>query len=257
MVTTLNKDTWQSLCPAQPVVGHIFTSNRGMIRGEKSRRKHIQTRKSVRGFYKLLACICLSLLSACSQAEAKPCGDGVPRHSLHSYTNRTRSIAGHMGKYWFAVSRQYQFTEAVYKGFDIWRKEIYGNNPKVSAFNSELNHFAVMIRRNNFKPIESDADKESVNHFEHNQKTTPLDQRWMLIGFQYMGKVEQERNPGKEPIKGQCGSLIEGWDWYSSKYYGQLIDDKKRSGALATTLQPVRQIQSQASGTRCFFLKTT
>jgi hypothetical protein len=70
---------------------------------------------------KLLASAVLLLLNACSQAEVEPCGEGVPRHSLHAYTNRTCPIAGPMGAYRLAIPRQYQFAEVAYKGFDIWK----------------------------------------------------------------------------------------------------------------------------------------
>lgn len=134
-----------------------------------------------------------------------------------------------MGEFRLAIPRQYQFTEVAYKGFDIWKKETYGSNPKVPTLDSELNYFTIMVRRNNFKPIESEMDKEDVDRFEHNQKTTPLDQRWMWVNFQYVGKVGQERYPGKGPITGKYGSPIEDWDKYFGKdYYGRLLHDKKK-----------------------------
>jgi hypothetical protein len=175
-----------------------------------------------------MICIGLLWLSACSQAETEPCGEGVPRHSLHPYTNRTCPIAGRVGEFRLAIPRQYQFTEVAYKGFDIWKKETYSSNPKVPTLDSELDYFTVMVRRNNFKPIESYEDKKDVDRFEHNQKPTPLDQRWMWVNFQYSGKVGQERYPGKGPIRAQYGSPIENWDQYFAKSYGRLIHDKKK-----------------------------
>ncbi len=104
--------------------------------------------------FTLLALLGLAL-PACSGEKPEACGAGVPRHARHSYTKLTCPIAGRMGDIKLAIPKQYQFTEIGYKGFDLWRKETYQNIPPVPTLESELSYFTIMVRRNNFKPIET------------------------------------------------------------------------------------------------------
>lgn len=86
-------------------------------------------RRNVRwGAHLLWSLGMLVTISACSQPVEEPCGEGVPRHAKHPYTQSTCPIAGRMGEFMLAVARQYQFTEVAYKGFDVWKKETYANN---------------------------------------------------------------------------------------------------------------------------------
>lgn len=127
------------------------------------------------------------LVSACSKAE--PCGEGVPRHARHPYTEKTCPMAGRMGAFRLAVPLQYRFADVGYKGYDIWQPKTHRFNPALPTLDDELAYFTTLVRRNNFKPIESWADKADADAFAKDELSTPPARRWMWVTFQYEGRV--------------------------------------------------------------------
>ena len=180
---------------------------------------------------KLLACACLLWLSACTQAE-EPCGEGVPRQAPHPYTYQTCPIAGRMGEFKLAIPRQYQFMEVAYKGYDLWNAKTHHHNPKVPTLNSELDYFGIRVRRNNFRPIETHADILDQQKFSENERSTPLDQRWIWVSFRYQGKEGVALTPNSGPATAYFGSPLTDWDKYSAPTYGRLIHNQKKMWGL-------------------------
>ena len=183
----------------------------------------------------LILLVLLWGLSGCNKAEEE-CGVGVPTHPPHPYTHRTCPTAGRMGAFRLAIPMQYRFAEVAYKGFDLFNPQTHYLNPKHPTLESELARFAIMVRRNNFKPIESGQDERDVDEFQNHQKTTtPLEKRWIWVAFEYFGQVGAPREKGLPLVEGDYKgflSRLADYNAYDEKRYGRYTHEKQRAWGL-------------------------
>ena len=80
-----------------------------------------------------------------------------------------------------------------YKGVDIWNAESYKNRPKHPTLDTEIDNFAIRIRLNNFRPIESRKDVEDYDMLgKASGWKQPPENRWIYVGF----KTDEARAKG-------------------------------------------------------------
>jgi hypothetical protein len=89
-----------------------------------------------------------------------------------------------MGSAKLAIPPQVLLGPVAYRGVDIWKPDTYKNNPKHPTFDDPIDTFAIRIRQNTFKPIETAADlRDYRQSYEAVWELPPRDNRWIHVGF--------------------------------------------------------------------------
>lgn len=134
--------------------------------------------------YSLLSLLLLAVLRGSCAFAAESCAQGVPRHVPTSLTGDECPILGRMGDLKLAIPPEYLIGPLAYRGVDIWQPNTYKNTPLHPTLSSDIDTFAIRIRQNNFKPIESPDDALAFRQsYESVRQMPPPDNRWIIIGF--------------------------------------------------------------------------
>ncbi|MDE1998300.1 MAG: hypothetical protein KGI52_05165 [Burkholderiales bacterium] len=100
------------------------------------------------------------------------------------YGKKTCSIVGHIGNVKLAIPQNYILGPVAYKGVDIWNAESYKKRPKHPTLDTEIDNFAIKIRLNNFRPIESRKDAEDYDKLGSAAAASqPPENRWIYVEF--------------------------------------------------------------------------
>lgn len=111
------------------------------------------------------------------------CAPGAPRHAPHVFTGEVCPQVGSMGGVKLAIPTHYLMGPVTYKGVDVWNAKSYTNSPKHPTFENEFDNFAIKIRLNNFKPIETQKDWDDFDKKDHTIKIQPPENRWVNVSF--------------------------------------------------------------------------
>jgi hypothetical protein len=121
------------------------------------------------------------------RVQVKPeswCVPGAPRHAPHAITGETCPVVGNMGGVKLANPQHYLLGPKACKGVDIWDAKSWENRPKNPTFENEFDYFAIKIRLNNFKPIETRKDWEDFVKKDKTLAIQDFESRWIYVGFE-------------------------------------------------------------------------
>lgn len=149
-----------------------------------------------------LTCFLLSLLVWQDQVTAQEISTCPVALVDHPIIGKTCPRVGRMGNVKLAVPWHYILGPVTYKGVDIWNTGSFKNRPKSPTFDNEIENFAIRLRLNNFRPIESLKDQDDARSLgKINGWKQPPENRWIHIGFYFYDvqisgfmKREQLRN---------------------------------------------------------------
>ncbi|MDY7574504.1 hypothetical protein [Actimicrobium sp. CCI2.3] len=114
---------------------------------------------------------------------AEQCPSGAPSHAPHAITGETCPTVGNMSGVRLAIPNHYLFGPVVYEGVDIWSAKSYENRPRHPTFDNAFDNFAIKIRLNNFKPIETAKDWDDFRRKDHTVEIQPFENRWLYVQF--------------------------------------------------------------------------
>lgn len=133
----------------------------------------------------LMFCFMLPIASWCIHAWAQAVPDCPVALTDHPVNGKTCPVVGHMGNVKLAIPEHYILGPVAYKGVDIWNAESYKNRPKHPTLDTEIDNFAIKIRLNNFKPVETRKDWADYDKLGGIRGwAQPLENRWIYVGFE-------------------------------------------------------------------------
>jgi hypothetical protein len=83
-----------------------------------------------------------------------------------------------------AIPRAYLFGPVTYKGDDIWKTTSAGGRKRRPSFANEIENFGILVRLSDFRPIETQRDREDYQNVESRMgpAVLPPQNRWILVG---------------------------------------------------------------------------